>query len=108
MTTTRRRSLLAGLLLAAALLIAAVALGASAPAATTPGATTLAARFVPGPCAQPPGETPELKTARCGRLLVPEDRAHPNSKTISLSVAIIPAKSKNPKPDPIVWLAGGP
>jgi pimeloyl-ACP methyl ester carboxylesterase len=69
---------------------------------------TSPSRFIPGPCAKPPSPTPELKTARCGRLIVPEDRAHPNGKTISLSVAIIPSKAANPKPDPIVWLAGGP
>jgi len=65
-------------------------------------------RFASGRCPTPPAPTPELKTARCGQLIVPEDRRHPNGHTISLSVAIIPAKSSTPKPDPILWLAGGP
>jgi pimeloyl-ACP methyl ester carboxylesterase len=104
----------AALLVAAALVLSAVVLAAAAGAApspaapTAPVATTPTSRFVPGPCAKPPAPIPELKTARCGRLFVPEDRAHPNGKTISLSVAIIPAEAPIPKPDPIVWLAGGP
>jgi pimeloyl-ACP methyl ester carboxylesterase len=109
----------AALIGAVALLVVVLATGASAGAPSARGAagptvigsvagTTSAANFTPGPCPKPPGPIPELKTARCGRLVVPEDRANPNGKTISLSVAIIPAKAAIPKPDPIVWLAGGP
>jgi pimeloyl-ACP methyl ester carboxylesterase len=65
-------------------------------------------RFETGPCPQTPARIPELETARCGQLTVPENRRAPNRRTITLSVAIIPAASPNPKPDPIVWLAGGP
>ena len=66
-------------------------------------------RFVTGPCpAETPAPIPELKTARCGQLSVPENRRRPNGRTIALSVAIIPAASANAKPDPIVWIAGGP
>lgn len=64
--------------------------------------------FVKGPCPTPPTPIEALATARCGRLTVPENRSVKNGKTISLSVAIIPSKSASPKPDPIVWLAGGP
>jgi len=74
------------------------------------GATTAHAegKFTPGPCPKMPTPIEALATAKCGRLTVPENRAKPNGRTISLSVAIIPAKSATPKPDPIVWLAGGP
>ncbi len=65
-------------------------------------------RFETGPCPKTPAPIPELETARCGQLTVPENRRQPNGRTITLSVAIIPAASPNPKPDPIVWLAGGP
>src|SRR4051794_12454505 len=65
-------------------------------------------RFEKAACPKMPVVIPELKTARCGRLTVPENRRQPNGRTISLSVAIIPAASANLKPDPIVWLAGGP
>jgi pimeloyl-ACP methyl ester carboxylesterase len=64
--------------------------------------------FVASACPQMPGPIPELKTARCGHLTVPENRTTDNGRTIRLSVAIIPAQAAQPKPDPIVWLAGGP
>lgn len=65
-------------------------------------------RFEKAACPEMPAPMPELKTARCGQLTVPENRNKPNGRTITLSVAIIPAASANPKPDPIIWLAGGP
>jgi pimeloyl-ACP methyl ester carboxylesterase len=65
-------------------------------------------RFIPGPCPAMPQPIPALKEARCGRLLVPEDRARPGGRTISLSVAIVKSAAAQAKPDPIVWLAGGP
>jgi pimeloyl-ACP methyl ester carboxylesterase len=64
--------------------------------------------FVSGPCPQMPRPIAELKSARCGRITVPESRRRPSGRTIRLSVAIIPAKATKPKSDPIVWLAGGP
>ena len=65
-------------------------------------------RFEKTVCPEMPAPIPELRTARCGQLTVPENRSKPTRRTITLSVAIIPAASANPKPDPIVWLAGGP
>lgn len=49
-----------------------------------------------------------LEKAHCWQLTVPENRRRPSGRTITLSVAVIPAESKNPRPDPIVWIAGGP
>ena len=69
---------------------------------------TVASSFAPGPCPSPPHAIPELKNARCGRLTVPENRRHPDGRTIRLAVAIIPAASPRAKSDPIVWIAGGP
>ncbi|MFE6843559.1 alpha/beta fold hydrolase [Streptomyces sp. NPDC057686] len=66
------------------------------------------AHFEPGPCPKTPEPIEALKEARCGTLTVPENRATPSGKTIKLGVAIVPAKADTPKPDPIVWLAGGP
>jgi pimeloyl-ACP methyl ester carboxylesterase len=65
-------------------------------------------QFTPGPCPEVPEPIPELETARCGTLTVPENRSDPDGRTITLSVAIVPAASAQPKPDPIVWFAGGP
>src|SRR5438128_259102 len=86
------------LTLAIATLVTRVALVAAEPAF----------RFEKAACPEMPAPIPELKSARCGRLTVPENRRRPNGRTITLSVAIIPAASVNSKPDPIVWLAGGP
>jgi pimeloyl-ACP methyl ester carboxylesterase len=74
-------------------------------AAKTPSGN---ASFVSAPCPAMPQPIAELKKARCGRLVVPEDRRSGSKQTITLSVAIVPASSPKAKSDPIVWLAGGP
>ena len=49
-----------------------------------------------------------LLQARCGFLIVPENRLRTAGRTIRLVVAIVPARSKPAKRDPIVFMAGGP
>lgn len=46
--------------------------------------------------------------ARCGALTVPEDRANPAGRQIELHVVVIPAIKRNPEPDALFLLAGGP
>lgn len=46
--------------------------------------------------------------ARCGELSVPEDHENPGSRSLQLPVAVLKATSREPQPDPIVLLAGGP
>jgi len=46
--------------------------------------------------------------ARCGTMLRPENPADPDSPGIELAVAVVPALSLKPEPDPLVPLAGGP
>ncbi|HJQ13177.1 MAG TPA: alpha/beta hydrolase [Anaerolineales bacterium] len=46
--------------------------------------------------------------ARCGTLTVPEDRGDPDGRQIELYVAVIPAIKRNPQPDALFLLAGGP
>lgn len=89
--------ILAGAILA----LPANAIVAAAPALTTPA-------FVIGPCPAPPQPIAALHRARCGTLVVPENRTRSGSPKIHLSVAIIAASSSQSKSDPIVWLAGGP
>jgi pimeloyl-ACP methyl ester carboxylesterase len=67
-------------------------------------ATAAQALFAASPCPA----LPALANARCGYLVVPEDRAQPTGHTIRLLVAIIPARSARAKSDPVVYLAGGP
>jgi hypothetical protein len=44
----------------------------------------------------------------CGYLTVPENRAHPDGRTIKIGVARARARSPDPDRDPLVYLAGGP
>lgn len=46
--------------------------------------------------------------ARCGALLRPENPADPDSPTIELRIAVVPALNLSPENDPIVPIAGGP
>jgi pimeloyl-ACP methyl ester carboxylesterase len=46
--------------------------------------------------------------ARCGTLVVPENRAKPNGRTIGLNVVVLPAFSKPARTDAVTYLAGGP
>ena len=46
--------------------------------------------------------------AQCGTLTVPENRAAPQGRQIALTVAVLPANTLSPRPDPLFILAGGP
>ncbi len=46
--------------------------------------------------------------AKCGTLTVPEDRANPSGRQIDLNIAFFPAINREPEPDPLFLLAGGP
>ena len=46
--------------------------------------------------------------AQCGTLEVPEDRAKPGGREVKLFIAMLPANTLTPKPDPLFILAGGP
>ncbi|WP_119290240.1 alpha/beta fold hydrolase [Azohydromonas sediminis] len=46
--------------------------------------------------------------ARCGRLARPLDPARPDGPSIELHVAVLPALARHPRPDPVLFLAGGP
>ncbi|HZZ00554.1 MAG TPA: alpha/beta hydrolase [Candidatus Baltobacteraceae bacterium] len=65
-------------------------------------------RFEAAACPKTPEPIEDLKTARCGFLIVPESRAIPSSRTIRLAVAIVRSRLTHPQPDPILFLAGGP
>lgn len=71
-----------------------------------------AASYESAPCPNPIyPEVPQLglpPDAECGYLTVPENRAAPHGRTIRLLVATLKTTSPNPKPDPVVYLAGGP
>jgi pimeloyl-ACP methyl ester carboxylesterase len=95
---------------AARALVVASALGLLAASIPSPaiarglelGATP---RFEPTPC-----WTPDLQAeaARCGYLVVPENRSKRGGRTIRLAVAIVPSASGASPSDPIVFMTGGP
>lgn len=50
----------------------------------------------------------DASAALCGSLTVPENPSVPGGRTINLRVAVVPASSASPQPDPVFMLAGGP
>jgi pimeloyl-ACP methyl ester carboxylesterase len=46
--------------------------------------------------------------AECGKLTVYEDRAAKSGRRIDLHIAVISALSRNPEPDPLFFITGGP
>ena len=64
-------------------------------------------RFEAAPCPFPADDN-ILKQVRCGYLEVLENRAKPNGRRLKLAVAILKSFSRNPRPDPVVVLSGGP
>ena len=47
-------------------------------------------------------------SAQCGQLAVYENRATSSGRIIQLNIAVIPAVSRSPAPDPLFFLSGGP
>ncbi len=92
----RRRSAGRGLCLFvfAALCLAAASCGGSA---TTPvGSLRVKSCFVDG------------LAARCGTLIVAQDRLTGNGPTIPIRFVVFPATGPGRAPDPVVWFEGGP
>jgi pimeloyl-ACP methyl ester carboxylesterase len=93
-------------LVCALLAIAIGALGGGCtPSSRNTGPLAHVPRFESAPCWS---TIPANVSARCGFLVVPENRATGTRKTIRVAVAIIRAISKNPAPTPLVYLDGGP
>lgn len=67
------------------------------------------ATFQASPCPFPvPPDQVEGKTLECGYLIVPENRGDPKSRDIRIAVAIFRHPDGDPRPDPIIYLVGGP
>jgi pimeloyl-ACP methyl ester carboxylesterase len=74
------------------------------PSQPTP-ALTYQPTFESAPCAFP---VPRGYKPECGYLIVPENRARPDTRLIRLHVAIFRNRTEAPNRDPIIKLAGGP
>jgi pimeloyl-ACP methyl ester carboxylesterase len=72
----------------------------------------IAATYESAPCPNPiVADAPQFDLGTgfdCGYLTVAEYRERSGGRTIRIPVARLKAQSPNPKPDPIVFLAGGP
>src|SRR6478735_12313746 len=85
---------------------------ATTPSSRPPNASTGTSSFETIPCPQSNiAGFPDLdfpSGVRCGYLTVLENRAKPDGRRIRIFVMRAPAVSATPKPDPIVYLSGGP
>jgi hypothetical protein len=72
------------------------------------GASQEVPRFEPRPCPFEGGAWLEAERIHCGSLVVLENRERPDGRTLRLAVAILRSRSDRPRPDPVVFLAGGP
>jgi pimeloyl-ACP methyl ester carboxylesterase len=88
--------------------MAVVGLSLLAGAVMAPPVGAQAATFEAGECVKTPEPIAALKDARCGWLVVPENRGKAGSRTIRLPVAVIPAVTKTPGATPLVYMEGGP
>lgn len=87
-----------------ALALTCAACGSDSSGSPAPPAPT--ASFESGACPTSVAWLPALANARCGYLLVPENRDIVNGPTIRLPVAIIPSVSQPAASDPSsTWLA---
>ena len=102
-----RPTCLTMLLLFAGSAAAAAAGAASAPVAPVEAARVLGSLSVE-PCTLAAAGSPATVAAFCGTLAVPEDHARPAGRRIELAVAFVPSRAKQPRPDPVFMLAGGP
>jgi len=72
--------------------------GHPVPAATAPAVNSLTIKSC----------TVAGRAARCGTLIVPEDRLSRTGRMISVRFVVIPAIGPDRAPDPVVYFAGGP
>lgn len=91
-------------------LMMASAWGAPAALAAADGVPRFETAACPGRAdGLPDGVVQALSNARCGHLVVPEDRTQPKGRTIRLQVAVLPALSPGrTAADPVVHMPGGP
>jgi pimeloyl-ACP methyl ester carboxylesterase len=112
------RRLVRGLAAASALAMAMACTACSRATSSAESAATSAtlpaivsqkpAEFVAGPCPTTPKPVALLQRARCGMLVVAEDRTKPDGRTLHLAVAIVSARTQPAAADPVVLLQGGP
>jgi haloalkane dehalogenase len=71
------------------------------------GKKSPAARFEAAPCPFT-ADAKVLDQVRCGSVTVLENRSAPDGRRLRLAVAIVKSLNPTPRPDPVVFIAGGP
>ena len=66
------------------------------------------ATFKRGACPAEQATALAKLNASCGTLTAPQNRIKPRGGDVQLPVAIIPSRTQPAKPDPVVYMAGGP
>jgi pimeloyl-ACP methyl ester carboxylesterase len=95
-------------LLLAIFLVEAVLLGACSANTITPAAQTTPSIQLDSCELTGSGGIASGQRAQCGTLKVFEDRSSGTDRLIDLHIAVIPAVSRSPEPDPLFILVGGP
>ena len=65
-------------------------------------------RFEAGPCPFEGGDWLQREEIKCGTLVVAENRERPDGRALRLAVAVLRSQAGDPRPDPVVFLSGGP
>jgi pimeloyl-ACP methyl ester carboxylesterase len=89
-----------------AVLFAIASVPAHVPLLAAPASSST--HFETARCPKTPEPIAALKSARCGYLIVPENRSRRTGRLIRLAVAIVRSRSKPAARNPIVFMAGGP
>ncbi len=97
---TSRHRTLQHLLAVVAGYLAVVGLAAPTSAASVP-------HFEATPC-DPPDIVDVLPRLRCGVVRVPRDHAHPDGPSYALAVVVVSSERQPVRPDPVVYVSGGP
>jgi pimeloyl-ACP methyl ester carboxylesterase len=74
----------------------------------TPTDSSASATIALTPCQLSAPGLPNRRAAQCGTLVVPEDRTASTGRSIELHFAVLKAFRRNPQPDPLFFLTGGP
>ena len=90
------------------LAVTVAVLAATATGDNPAGAQEQANRVEPTECPFPGGEWLQRERIDCGYLIVPERRDAEASRTLRIAVAVARSTSASPRPDPVVFLTGGP
>src|SRR6185369_10802062 len=72
------------------------------------GTTPFVATFESTACEMPLPAGQDPANVACGWLTVPENRHHPEGRTIKLAVVTLRATGATAETDPLVMLSGGP